>query len=51
MKKILLWLGVAFLVFYLFAHPTGAAHALRGAATALGSGFSTFGKFASALFS
>lgn len=50
MRKLVIGLVVAFALFYVFTQPHGAAHAVRGAASAVGVGFNSFIEFISALF-
>lgn len=48
-KKVLIWLVIAFAAFYLFSQPTGAANAVRGAAGAVVSAFGSVITFFSSL--
>jgi hypothetical protein len=50
MRKLLVGLVLAFALFYVFTQPQGAAHAVRGAAGAVGVGFNSVIEFISALF-
>lgn len=51
MKKVLLWLAIAFVLYYLVSEPVGAADAVKGAASAVGDGFESVVAFLSRLFS
>lgn len=51
MKKLLVGLSIAFVGYYLFTEPVGAADAVRGAASAVGNGFESVVAFFSRLFS
>jgi len=48
-KKVLIWLAIAFAAFYLFTQPTGAANAVRGAASGVASAFGAVITFATSL--
>ena len=50
-KKLLIWLAIAFVVFYLVTQPTGAADAVKGAASGVASAFGSIITFFSSLFS
>jgi hypothetical protein len=50
MRKLGIGLVVAFALFYLFTQPAGAAHAVRGAADAVGVAFESLIEFITALF-
>jgi hypothetical protein len=48
-KKVLVWLAIAFAAFYLFTQPTGAAHAVRGAAGGVVNAFGAVVTFVTSL--
>jgi hypothetical protein len=49
-KKTLFWLVIAFAVFYLISQPSGAAGAIKGAATGVEAAFNSIITFFSSLF-
>jgi len=49
-KKILIWLAIAFAAFYLLSQPSGAAGAIREAATGVEAGFNSIITFFTSLF-
>lgn len=49
-KKILIWVVIAFAVFYLISQPSSAAGAVRGAASAVGAAFTSIITFFTSLF-
>lgn len=51
LKKVLLWLTIAFVVYYLVSEPVNAADAVKGAASAVGDAFESVVSFLSRLFS
>jgi hypothetical protein len=50
-KKLLIWVAIAFVAFYLVTQPTGAADAVKGAASGVESAFGSIITFFSSLFS
>ena len=50
MKKLLAGLVIAFAAFYLLSQPAGAADAVRGAVSAVGTAFESLIAFITALF-
>ncbi len=50
-KKLLTYAAVAFVVFYLFTQPTGAAAAVRGVFDGIGTGAERLSAFFTSLFS
>ena len=49
-KKTLIWLAIAFAVFYLISQPSGAAGAIKGAATGVQAAFNSIITFFTSLF-
>jgi hypothetical protein len=49
-KKTLIWLAIAFAVFYLISQPSGAAGAIKGAATGVEAAFNSIITFFTSLF-
>lgn len=49
-KKTLIWLAIAFAVFYLISQPNSAASAIKGAASGVGAAFTSIITFFTALF-
>lgn len=45
LKKVLTWVGVAFVIYYLATSPQGAAHVVDGVINWLKSGANSFGSF------
>lgn len=50
-KKLLFWLAVAFVVYYLVTEPVVAADAVKGAVATVGDGFESLVSFLTRLFS
>jgi len=50
MKKVVGWLAIAFVAFYLVTNPTGAASAVRGAGGLLTDGFDSVVTFLTNVF-
>lgn len=50
-KKVLIWLAIAFAVFYLISQPSSAADAIKGAASGIESAFNSIITFFTSLFS
>ncbi|WP_169807412.1 hypothetical protein [Herbidospora cretacea] len=49
-KKVLTYVAIAFVIFYLFTQPQGAAGAVRGAFDAIGNGADALAQFFTELF-
>jgi hypothetical protein len=50
-KKVLIWLAIAFAVFYLISQPSSAADAIKGAANGVEAAFNAIITFFTSLFS
>ncbi|WP_214104419.1 hypothetical protein [Acrocarpospora catenulata] len=49
-KKLLTYAIIAFVIFYLFTQPTGAASAVRGVLDGIGAGAESLSRFFTSLF-
>jgi hypothetical protein len=49
-RKVLIWLAIAFAVFYLISQPASAAGAIKGAATGVEAAFTAIITFFTSLF-